>query len=147
VRREAVQALGLIGGPKAISLLVKALTDNDIRIRSMAAINLGKIGKTTGLIPLLEVVQAKDFQKSDPTEIKAFFDAIGMIGSNEALPVLRQLLEKKGWFGRGKVDEVRIGAARAIATIGTPEAKMILQSGRESKDESVRDACSRAMRG
>jgi HEAT repeat protein len=147
VRREAVQALGLIGGPKAIGLLVKALTDNDIRIRSMAAINLGKIGKTTGLVPLLEVVQVKDFQKSDPTEIKAFFDAIGMIGSNEALPVLRQLLERKGWFGRGKVDEVRMGAARAMAMIGTSEAKMILESGRESKDESVRDACSKAMRG
>ena len=50
VRREAVQALGLIGGPKAIGLLVRALTDNDVRIRCMAAVNLGKVGKKTGLI-------------------------------------------------------------------------------------------------
>ncbi|OGP87430.1 MAG: hypothetical protein A2156_13425 [Deltaproteobacteria bacterium RBG_16_48_10] len=147
VRREAVQALGLIGGAKAVGILVKALTDNDIRIRSMAAINLGKIGKTAGLIPLLEVVQSKEFQKGDPTEIKAFFDAIGMIGSNEALPVLRQLLERKSWFGRGKADHLRTGAARALAMIGTSEAKTLIETGKQSKDESIREACLRATRG
>ncbi len=146
VRREAIQALGLIGGQKAIGLLIKALTDNDIRIRSMAAINLGKIGKAAGLIPLLEVVQSKDFPKGDPTEIKAFFDAIGMIGSNEALLVLRQLLERKSWFGRGKTDDVRMGSARALGLIGTPEAKAVLEMGRQLKDESIREACLKALR-
>ncbi len=146
VRREAIQALGLIGGPKAIGLLVRALTDNDVRIRCMAAINLGKGGKKTGLIPLLEVVQSKDFYKREPAEIKAFFNAIGMVGSNEAIPVLQQLLERKSWFGRGKTDEIRVGAANAMAMIGTPEAKAILEEGKNSKDETLRDACTQALR-
>jgi HEAT repeat protein len=146
VRREAIQALGLIGGPKAIGLLVKALTDNDVRIRCMAAINLGKGGKKAGLIPLLEVVQSKDFYKREPAEIKAFFNAIGMVGSNEAVPVLQQLLERKSWFGRGKTDEIRMGAANALATIGTPEARAILEEGRNSKDETIRDACTQALK-
>ena len=146
VRREAVQALGLIGGPKAIGLLVRALTDNDVRIRCMAAINLGKGGKKTGLIPLLEVVQSKDFYKREPAEIKAFFNAIGMVGSNEAIPVLQQLLERKSWFGRGKTDEIRTGAANALAMIGTSEAKAILEEGKNSKEESIRDACTQALK-
>lgn len=146
VRREAVQALGLIGGSKAVGLLVKALTDNDVRIRCMAAINLGKVGKEAGLIPLLEVVQAKEFYKREPVEIKAFFNAIGMTGSNEAVPILEQLLERKSWFGRGTTDEMRLGAARAMAMIGTPEAKAVLEEGRRSKDESIRDACAQALR-
>jgi HEAT repeat protein len=146
VRREAVQALGLIGGPKAVSLLVKALTNEDARIRSMAAINLGKVGKKAGLVPLLEVIQSKEFQKKEPEEIKVFFDAIGMVGSNESIPVLQQLLERKSWFGRGKMDEIRIGAAQALAMIGTPEAKAILMSGKDSKEESIRDACLQALR-
>jgi len=146
VRREAVQALGLIGAPKAIGLLVRALTDNDVRIRCMAAINLGKVGKKTGLIPLLEVVQSKDFYKREPAEIKAFFNAIGMVGSNEAVPVLQQLLERKSWFGRGKTDEIRIGAAHALATIGTPDAKAILEEGKNSKEESIREACVQALK-
>jgi HEAT repeat protein len=144
VRREAIQALGLIGGQKAIGLLVKSLTDNDVRIRCMAAINLGKVGKKAGLVPLLEVVQTKDFYKREPAEIKAFFNAIGMVGSNEAVPALQQLLERKSWFGRGKTDEIRLGAANAMAMIGSPEAKAILEEGKNSKDESVRDACTQA---
>jgi hypothetical protein len=146
VRREAIQALGLIGNPKAVGLLVKALSDEDLRIRSLAAINLGKGGKAAGLIPLLEVVQSKDFHRREPQEIKAFFDAVGMVGSNEATPVLQQLLERKSLFGRGKTDEVRIGAAMALAMIGTPEAKVILESGKQSKDGSIRNACLLAMR-
>jgi len=146
VRREAVQALGLIGGSKAIGLLVKSLTDNDVRIRCMSAINLGKVGKKTGLIPLLEVVQSKDFYKRDPAEIKAFFNAIGMVGSNEAVPVLQQLLERKSWFARGKRDEIRIGAANALAAIGTPDAKDVLEARKDSKEESIRDACTQALK-
>jgi HEAT repeat protein len=146
VRREAVQALGLIGGPKAVGLLIKALNDLDDRIRPMAAINLGKVGKTAGLASLLEIVQSKEFPKKDPTEVKAFFDAIGMVGSNEATPVLQEILERKSLFGRGKTDEMRNGAAIALAMIGTREAKAILEEGRNSKDESVRNACVLAMR-
>lgn len=146
VRREAVQALGLIGGPKAISLLVKALTDRDARIRAMAAINLGKVGKTVGLAALLEVVQSKDFQKKEMAELKAFLDAIGMVGSNEALPVLQQMLERKSLFGMGRMDEIRPGVASALAMIGTPEARAILEDGRNSKEESIRNACQQALR-
>jgi len=147
VRREAIQALGLIGSPKAISLLVRALTDGDIRIRAVAAINLGKVGKTAGLSALLGAVQSKDFKKRDRAEIKAFFDAIGMVGSNEAIPALQQLLERKGWFGRGSTYEIRMGAANALAMIGTSEAKVILEKGKLSKDESIRSACLQASKG
>ncbi len=147
VRREAILALGVIGSTKAVGLLVKALTDEDARIRAMAAVNLGKIGKKAALAPLLEVVQSKDFQKKEPAEIKAFFDAIGMVGgSKESILALQELLERKSWFSRGKTDEIRIGAAQALAMIGTPEATAILESGKDSKDESMRDACLQALR-
>ncbi len=146
VRREAVQALGLIGGPKAISLLIKALTDKDPRIRAMSAINLGKIGKNIGLAALLEIVQTKDFQKKDPSEIKGFLDAIGMVGSNEALPVLQQLLERKSLLGIGKREDIRPAVANALAMIGTPEARGILERGKNSKDEGIRNACQQAFK-
>jgi HEAT repeat protein len=147
VRREAIQALGLIGGAKAVGLLVKCLKDEDSRIRTTAALNLGKVGKKAALEPLLEIVQSKDFQKRESEEIKTFFDAIGMVGSSrESILVLRQQLERKSWFGRGKTDEIRIGAAQALATIGTPEVMAILESGKDSKDESIRNACLQALK-
>jgi HEAT repeat protein len=147
VRREAVQAWGLIGGPKAIGSLVKCLQSEDVRIRAMAATNLGKVGKAAGLASLLEIVQSKDFPKKDPTEIRAFFNAIGMAGSNESIPVLQYLLERRSWFGRGKTDEIRGGTANALAMIGTPEARAVLETGKNSKEESIRKACLQAMQG
>jgi HEAT repeat protein len=146
IRREAIQALGLIGGPKTVGLLVKALTDDDLRIRCMAAINLGKAGKKAGLIPLLEIVHSKDFYKREPVEIKAFFNGIGMVGSDEVVPVLQEMLERKSWFGRGKTDEIRMGAAHALGMIGTPDAKAILEEGKDSKDDILRDACTQALK-
>jgi hypothetical protein len=146
VRREAIQSLGLIGGQKTVGLLVRALTDDDVRIRCMAAINLGKAGKKAGLIPLVEIVQSKEFYKREPVEIRAFFNGIGMVGSDEVVPVLQDLLERKSWFGRGKTDEIRMGAAHALAMIGTPDAKAILEEGIDSKDEALRDACTQALK-
>ncbi len=146
VRREAIQALGLIGGPKAISLLIKSLNDRDSRIRAMAATHLGRIGKNIGLSALLEIVQSKDFQKKETAEIKAFLDAIGMVGSNEALPVLQQILERKSLLGLGKKEDIRPAVAHALAMIGTPEARAILERGKNSKDELVRNACQQALK-
>jgi HEAT repeat protein len=144
VRREAVQALGTIGGSKAFGLLVKALDDTDVRIRSMAALNLAKVGKKASLPHLLEVVQSKEFPKKEKAEIKAFFDAIGMSGCDEAVRPLQKLLEQRGWFDRKKKVEIRMGAANALALIGTLEAKSVLKSGKNSKNHNVRQACLQA---
>ncbi|MBP1712738.1 MAG: HEAT-like repeat-containing protein [Deltaproteobacteria bacterium] len=146
VRREVVQAAGLIGGTRAMILLTKSLKDPDLRIRSMASINLARVGKKASLPALLEVIQAKDFPKRDPSEVKAFFDAVGSVGSNDALRPLKQILEQKGWFGGGIKDEVRLAAAGSLALIGSPEAKAILQAGADSREESIRRACLEAKR-
>jgi HEAT repeat protein len=144
VRREAVQALGIIGGSKAFGLLVRALGDTDVRIRSMAALNLAKVGKKASLPPLLEVVQSKEFPKREKAEIKAFFDAIGMTGCDEVIQPLQKLLEQRSWFNRKKRVEIRKGAANALALIGTPEAKSILKSGMNSRNHNIQQACLQA---
>lgn len=45
VRREAIQALGLIGGSKGFELMGKTLRDEDFRNRSIAALNLARVGE------------------------------------------------------------------------------------------------------
>ncbi len=146
VRREAVQALGLIGGSKAFLMLGKALGDEDVAIRYIAVLNYAKVGKEDSLPLLLETVQGKDFAKKEPAEIKAFLDAIGLIGSDMAVGILQKLLEQRSWFGGGKREEIRFGAANALALIGTSKAKMVLDSGRKSRDEILRRACEQASR-
>lgn len=146
VRREAVQALGFIGGSKAFHLLIKSLQDPDVRIRCAAALNLGKVGRKESLPYLLEVIQAKEFTGKEAAEKKAFFDAVGLAGSNDPIPLLRKLLMKQAWFRRKKVNELRQGAASALALIATREAKAVLELGQESRNARIRKACQQALR-
>jgi len=146
VRREAVQALGVIGGNKAFNLLTKALQDGEVRIRCTAALNLGKVGRKSSLPYLIEFIQSKDFPRRDAAEKKAFFDAIGIAGSNDALPMLQRLLLKRAWLRRRRVEELRQGAASALALIATREAKSVLELGQNSKYASIRKACQQALR-
>jgi HEAT repeat protein len=146
VRREAVQALGLIGGSSAFLLLRKALSDPDSRVRSMAALNLARMGKKASLALLLRVIQSKEFKKKDPGEMKAFFDAVGMSGLKEAIPILEKLLFKRGWFGARGRDGIRRGAANSLSLIGTREARKILESGKNSRNPGIRKACLQALR-
>jgi HEAT repeat protein len=146
VRREGVHSLGFIGGPKAFNLLVKALQDSDARVRCAAILNLGKVGRKNSLPYLAERIQGPEFHRKDPAEKKALFDAIGIAGSNEALPMLQKLLMKKAWFRRRSVEEAREGAAGALALIGTREAKSILELGQKSKNAAVCRVCQQALR-
>ena len=146
VRREAVHSLGFIGGSKAFNLLVKALQDTDMRVRCAAALNLGKVGRKNSLLYLGELIQAKEFRRKEPAEKIALFDAVGIAGSNEALPMLQKMLMKKTWFRRKKAEETREGAAGALALIGTQEAKSILELGQKSKNTTIRRVCQRALR-
>ena len=145
VRREAIQALGLIGGPEAMKYMIRSLEDRDIKIRGIAALNLGRMGEEASG-PLMERMGSKEFFKKDVAEIRSYFKAIGMIRSDHAIPLLYSLLERRKWFGRAKADEIRACAIETLVRIGTQEAREVLQLGTESKDEPLREACSRALR-
>jgi len=144
VRREALRALGLIGGPEAMQNMIRSLEDQDIKIRGNAALNLGRMGEEA-LAPLTERMLSKEFYKREMQEIKAFFKAVGMIRSNHSISLLYSLLEGRKWFGRAKTDEIRTCAVETLVRIGTQEAKEVLEMGMGSRDESLREACRRAL--
>ena len=144
VRREALQALGLIGGSEAMQYMVDALDDPDIKIRGIATLNLGRMGEEA-LPPIMKKMGSKEFFKKDLAEIKSYFKAIGMIRSDHPIPLLYSLLERRKWFGRAKADEIRGCAIDTLIRIGTEEAREVLEMGTKSSDESLREACGRAL--
>ncbi len=146
VRRAVAQALGAIGGGRAVALLTAALQDTDADTRGIAALSLGKIGTVTAVLPLLQTVQSGGFHRKTPDEQQSFFDGIGISSSPGALPVLKRLLTQPSWwFYRRRAQALRIGAARALAMLGTPEARVLLETGRASLNPDLRLACTQAM--
>jgi len=145
VRRTVLKTLSQYGGKEIKAPLIKMLNDESPYIRSQAVTYLARSSKHEALRPILSIVQSEPFLDRDFSEKAAFFRAIGEIRSDESLPVLRKILEKKSWFKKPKHDELQVCAIGALRMIGTEESKKILEMGKRSKNRAVRRACLQAL--
>ncbi|MBW2123250.1 MAG: HEAT repeat domain-containing protein, partial [Deltaproteobacteria bacterium] len=141
VRREAVQAIPAVTSKEeAIAHLTRKLDDPDSKIRSIACLQLARVGKKEALRPLLDRVVSKAFRKRETREARLFLQALGLVGSDEAVPVLLRILMKKTYLGRIRGDEIRRSAADALGAIGTDKAVAALQRSTVTGDEVAREA-------
>ncbi len=125
VRRAAVRAMWKLGGPASESHLIGILKETDPETQLEVLFALGQL-KTTGSAPaVLEL--AEDRRASERLRLKAL-ETLGQIGVAAVIPALNDLLKRKGFFGGGSESfEIRLGAAKALQLIGTPEARWSLQ--------------------
>jgi len=141
VRREAVRAISTVADrDKVLQHLVRKLNDMDSKIRGIAALHLARIGRGEAVKPLLDLVLSKAFQRREIQEIKLFLQAVGITGSDEAVPALFHILVKKSFVGKTKTDEIRKSAADALGVIGTDEAVIALSKTSKIGDELAKDA-------
>jgi hypothetical protein len=145
VRRTLLKALCRYGSKEVKAPLVKMLSDESPYIRSQAVIHLAKSMKHEAFRPIVSVIQSEPFLDRDFSEKAAFFRALGEIRSNESLPFLRKILEKKSWFQKSKWDELQLCAIGALRMIGTEESRKILEMGKRSKNQAVKRACLQAL--
>ncbi len=141
VRREAVQAISTVADREAaIQHLTRKLNDMDSKIRGIAALRLARIGGEEALRPLLDLVLSKPFQKREVHEMKLFIQALGILGSDGAVPALFGILLKKSLFGKIKTDEIRKSVADALGAIGTNESISALRKISTMGDDLAKEA-------
>ena len=130
VRGRAAEALGMIGGQKAVELLITTLTtDKDDDVRRRAAVALGRIGGEKAVEPLITAL-AKD--KDDGVRENATV-MLGMIGGEKAIKPLITALAKDKAYG------VRVNAAMALGVIGGEKAvESLIIALVKDKDDIVR---------
>jgi HEAT repeat protein len=88
-RAAAAKALGVVAGTDARTLLELALRDEEPWVRYFAAISLGRLGLPATLQPLARVAE----HDSAPHVRVAAIEAIGSIGGDDAIGILRPLAE------------------------------------------------------
>lgn len=116
VRRAVVWALGQIGDPAAIPVLVmNGLLDTDWPVRCAAAIALGKIGVVDVVSGLIEALQDQNHNVRE-----AAADALAQVGSL-AVPALIEKLTDTHYPSRSE-QRICDYAAAALKQIATPEA-------------------------
>lgn len=135
VRRETISALARIGGENAVLLLMGRLDDEDEGVRATAVRALGNLGSDRVVKTLL---QRLDDEESDEV-IQEILRALGQLGDPGAVSAIEK--RAVGSFLRRPPSEVRVAAYRALALIGTPHAKSVIQDGTDDKDAEVRALC------
>ncbi len=147
VRLAAVQTLGILGTPGAMTLLERALDDSDRQVRVAAVRAVGTRGYKGALKRIEGVVVGKIAKAMDLTEKMAFFEAYGAIAGPSGLKALSGILLQRGLLKMKEPPETRACAAMALGRIKTAEARELLQKAAEDKDLVVRNAATRALRG
>ena len=120
VHKEALKSLGQTGGNKRGPLLLSFLPQAEGELRVSVIEMLGKIRYTEVVPNLLNILKnrsliAKDEQISLQEKI---CNALGTIGSSDAIKTLSEIAESKSFLGiRSYPEEVKHAAKRALADI------------------------------
>jgi len=127
VRKFVVDIMTLIGDKVFVSTLIKLLDDANDNVVGSAAEALGRIQDPLAIAPLIKC------QEIHPSSELQVIEALGNIGSGEALSLLYQKL---------KSDNVVLAYAsvEAVGKIGTPEALNKLLNLLEVKNLPLRNA-------
>ena len=110
VRANAADALGKIGGSRAVEPLARALRDPDWHVQSRAMLALIEIGKPA-VEPLKNALSNTDWQVR-----RGAAEALGEIGDRRAVEPLTKALNDADWEVREKVakalDKIRSRAVQ-----------------------------------
>ena len=143
VRRAAIHALGQVPMFQRRSVLLQQLDQTDARLLAAALALLAREPDAHVSDALISCVQAVEFETRPEEQKIALIGALADIAEERAIPVLDQVLNHGGWFARRTSE--RTASARALARIGTPISKLVLEAGLRHRSEAVRQACDEAL--
>lgn len=120
VQREAVNSIYNIGGKFRGPTLLAALGDAEERLKISIVDMLGALEYENAVDRLLEMFQSKTFfsKKTDEKLKEKICSALGRIGSEKAVPMLRAVAEQKGLLGiKSYPEPIREAASTALIRI------------------------------
>lgn len=141
VREAALLGLAEAGGREISRPAMPSLKDESVLVRAAAARAIGVGGEaasTTVLVRRLE-------QEEDEGVQAELLRAIGRLGAREALKALARFADPGGAQQR-RSPLVRAAAIEAIAHLGVPEARGLLELYSRDKEPAVRKAAELALR-
>jgi HEAT repeat protein len=143
VRREAVRSLAEIGDPRCAAVVRRALQDPDSPVRVLAVRAVARLNDRGATDELLRLVTAPGFAGRDQAEIAAFFDTIGRIADDAAVPALERLWADR--LLRAQPLPLLLGAIRSLACMRSQASIDSLERARHSRNREVREAAEKAL--
>lgn len=146
IRKEVLLNLDAVSDPKAKTYILKFLQDEVSALRIHALKILAASKFQGALKPILEITASKEFEGKDIAEKKAVFEALGELGSDEVVPMFKEMLLKRYWFNKAKEKESVILAVAGLRKAKTDAAIKALEEGSAVKKNEIRAFINQAIR-
>jgi HEAT repeat protein len=144
VRLAVIDTLGNIKQPESI---VKYMTDSSQEARIKALRMLGKLKYPQVYPVLLDRIKSKNFLNLEFAEQREYFNYLAVNADHNLVPIMKNILFKRKWFGRKKYRVMRRLAAITLGQIGSEKALEILRKGMEKRNKEIQAACDTALKG
>jgi HEAT repeat protein/PBS lyase HEAT-like repeat-containing protein len=142
VRKAAALAVAKIGTSKSLDPLRRALKDESVEVRTQVAVGIGGRKSSALAMPLVVALE----EEKDATVQRELILALGRIGTPDAVQALIKLAEPSGGLFKRKPSLLRIAAVEALALVGSPAARGMLEGLAKDGDREVKEAAQRAVR-
>ncbi len=146
VRREAVRALDGIHTDETKNLFFSLLKDDDHTVRMTALKSLSRFRDPALFKAMKETVSVEKLKEKPFAEKRTILETLASLGGKDALPMLAELLKKRGFIEKEDITEIRAAAAYGLGIVGTPEASALLEKEAGSKKDILREACLKALK-
>jgi HEAT repeat protein len=139
LRCDAARALAQIRGPSSVDALAATLENSDERLVAVVVDCLGAQGDPRACRPLLEhldhALSVGSLDRADEA-----IRALSRLGSDDAVPKLVSILERRSFFRRAEYRGLKLAAIGALGSLPGGESRRALDRAARSHDAQVRQA-------
>ena len=148
VKKEVLKSLSRIKSVRSKEILMNALLEHDMSIKSQAMISLGMLKDESAIDTIGTIITDKGSFYDDSMEMqKEGIKALGIIGSEQAVQYLEKIALKSVWFGKNELDEVKSLAVTSLGKIGSDNALNIVHKAYKGSKGKLHEACKRVIEG
>lgn len=140
VKKEAIRALGELGGAGVLHALRDCIEDPDSQVRSASLKALGGMGSEAAKRIILNKVNDKAFRDKELEEKKEFFDVLSHWKDRDMFDFFAGILKNKTFFGRTKNYENRACAAYGLGLLGNKDALPLLNKYKADGNKLLRES-------
>lgn len=137
IRKEVLSFLERSSDAKAKTYILKFFRDESSALRIKALQILAREKQSFALKPALALTAAPDFKARDIAEKKAVYEAIGVLGSEQMLPLFREMLLKKHWFKKAPEKDSAICAVAGLSKMKNAAALQLLEEARKQRNPEI----------
>ncbi|MBW2314069.1 MAG: HEAT repeat domain-containing protein [Deltaproteobacteria bacterium] len=145
VRGESARALARIGNVAALTSLKSGLASQHEDVSSLCAYCLGVTGSSDAAEALTETL--RDARRARRTQLaSAVIRSLGRLGREESIPALKRVIDKRSFFRRHELRELKLQSIGALANVPGDRARQVLEAVAGGSDMGLAVAARRALK-